>query len=102
MFGAMLVRSMLGKPITDEWIEALVASVWKGFGTGADTESPGFDMSSLSGFDGLPLDLAGLPLAGGLGQRTPAVAPSQPDEPRQPEAAAAPGSPPRHSLRDGR
>jgi AcrR family transcriptional regulator len=97
MVGAMLVRSMLGKPITDEWIEAFVASVWKGFGNGADADTPGFDMSSLSGFDGLPRDFAGLPLAGALGQQGHAAAP-----PQEPEVAAVQASRPGRSLRDGR
>ncbi len=33
LFGTLVARSMLGKPITDEWIENVVASVWQGFGT---------------------------------------------------------------------
>jgi AcrR family transcriptional regulator len=46
LFGSLLARSMLGEAITDEWIDAVVASVWEGFGAasepcGEPTDDPG-------------------------------------------------------------
>ncbi len=49
LFGSLLARSMLGEEITDAWIDAVIASVWDGFGAEPEHGAESADESAATG-----------------------------------------------------